>query len=149
MRVFLEPGSDAGTRGGGRRRYLGVAAVVAVLILAVLGTACTSSKGELQWTGNYFKNPDLVWNAIELTLIELDYDVTAENREDGTIRAETDASENGAVIVLTIDQVMRTEPQVNVYVKPSFASAGPGTDPDLLKAAGDAFMKGLDAKLNP
>jgi hypothetical protein len=132
-----------------RPMYRGAVAAFAIVSLLVVGSACTSSKGDSQWRGNYFKDPDSVWNAIELTLLELDYDVTDENREDGIIRAESESSEGGAVVVLAIDQVMRTQDQVNVFVKPSFATGATDADPDRLKAAGDAFMKSLNEKLNP
>ena len=51
------------------------------------------------------------------------------------------------MIALAIDQVMRTQDQVNVYVKPSFGGDRGSADPDLLKAAADAFVKALEKQL--
>jgi hypothetical protein len=124
-----------------------VRAAAALLAVVVTLSACATSGGGSQWTGSYFKDPDSVWNAIELTLLEFDYEVSTRNREDGVIRAESEPDEDGAVILLAIDQVMRTEDQVKVYIKPSFSVQGPSKSQDLLKAAADAFLKSLDAKL--
>jgi hypothetical protein len=51
------------------------------------------------------------------------------------------------VIALAIDQVVNTESQVSVYVKPSFAGDEWSTDPDLLKSAADEFVKELNSAL--
>ena len=136
---------------GGRSPVREVFVASAVVFLVVMVAACASSKGESadSWRGNYFMNPDRVWNAIELTLIDLDYEVIKENRPDGVIQAESSLDEDGTVILLAIDQMMRTEDQVNVFVKPSFGGDGGDANPDLLKAAADAFMKSLNARLNP
>jgi len=135
---------------GGRRRMREFLIATAVIFLIVAMSACASSKGgsAKSWTGNYFRDPDRVWNAIELTLIDLDYEITKKNRPDGVLRAESNPSEDGTVIALAIDQVMRTEDQVNVYVKPSFGGDGGDGNPDLLKAAADTFMASLNSKLN-
>jgi len=126
-------------------------AVVALFIVMIVSlTACSTSFGapDGTWRANYFKDPDSVWNAIELTLTELDYEVIEQNRNDGVIRAESNPADDGTVIALAIDQVMRTNDQVNVFVKPSFGSDGGSANPDLLKAASDEFMKNLNAKLD-
>jgi uncharacterized lipoprotein len=129
------------------RRLVAVTALVAVVISL---TACSTLQGssENTWTASFFKDPDSVWNAIELSLLELDYEVADQNRPDGVIRAESSPAEDGTVIALAIDQVMRTEDQVNVYVKPSFGGDRGSTDPDLLKAAADEFVRVLKGKLN-
>jgi hypothetical protein len=54
---------------------------------------------------------------------------------------------DGTVIALAIDQVMRTEDQVKVYVKPSFSGDEGSTNPDLLKAAADQFLKAVSDTL--
>jgi hypothetical protein len=126
-------------------------AVVALLIVVVVSlTACSTSFGapDGTWKASYFANPDRVWASIEITLIDLDYEITSENRPDGIIRATSEPSEDGTVILLAIDQVMRTEDQVHVYVKPSFVGEEGSQDPGLLKAASDAFMTALNDKLN-
>ncbi len=126
----------------------GFSAITALVVMVISMTACsTQQTSDDTWTATFFDNPDRVWNAIEVALLELDYEVVSENRADGVIRAESSASDDGTVIALAIDQVMRTEDQVNVYVKPSFGGDQGSADPDLLRAAADAFVKNLEDKL--
>lgn len=127
------------------------AVVVALFVMMVVSSsACSTFKGSSEgtWNSSFFTNPDRVWEAIQLSLIELDYEVESENREDGVIRATSEPAEDGTVIALAIDQVMRTEDQVHVYVKPSYTGDGGSEDLDRLKAAADEFMKTLNDKLN-
>ena len=124
--------------------------VATVLVSGIVSlSACSSTDSS---TGgrraNFFKDPDRVWAAIELSLLELDYEVTESNRFDGWIRAQSVPAEDGTVIELAIDQVVRTDDQVSVYVKPSFGSSGGADNPDLLKAAADALVKTLETTLN-
>jgi hypothetical protein len=145
----LSRGKDRTT--ASMRRPLGeVLVATAVVFLVVILSACATSEGDSasSWRGNYFKDPDSVWGAIEVSLIELDYEVTDKNRYDGVIRAESSPADDGTVIILSIDQVMRTGDDVNVFVKPAFAGGDGSANPDLLKAAADEFMKTLNAKLN-
>ena len=130
------------------RHNLGLASV-ALVFTVLLAAGCSSYQAspEGTWTATYFENPDRVWNAIELALLELDYEVITENRDDGVIRAESSADDDGMVIALAIDQVMRTQDQVNVYVKPAVVGDQGSSDPDLLKAAADEFVKVLENKL--
>jgi len=126
-------------------------AVVAVLITVFVAlSGCSAIKGspEGTWRVNFFTDPDRVWGAIELSLLELEYEVTEENRYDGVIRAISAPSDDGTVIELAIDQVARTEDQVKVYVKPSFGGDEGSTNPDLLKAAADEFIKAVNDTLN-
>jgi hypothetical protein len=131
------------------RRLIGLAAAIGLAASMFSTGACSSFEGSSEgiWTASYFENPDRVWNAIELALLELDYDVVTENRVDGVIRAESGASDDGTVIALAIDQVMRTQDQVKVYVKPSLGGDRGSADPDLLKAAAEAFLENLEDKL--
>lgn len=125
-------------------------AIVALAIGMVVSlAACSTFKGSSDgtWNTSYFTNPDRVWGAIQLSLIDLDYEVVSENRDDGIIRATSEAAEDGTVIALAIDQVMRTEDQVHVYLKPSFAGDQGSTNPDLLRAAAEELIKALDDKL--
>jgi len=125
--------------------------IVAVLIAMVVSlSSCSTIKGSSDgtWTASFFTDPDRVWGAIEISLIELDYEVTEKNRFDGVIRARLEPANDGTVIALAIDQVVRTEDQVKVYVKPSFAGDEGSTNPDLLKAAADTFIKTLNSQLN-
>jgi uncharacterized lipoprotein len=116
-----------------------------VVVLAACSTINGSSEGT--WTTSYFTDPDRVWGAIQIALIDLDYEVESENRPDGVIRAKSEPTEDGTVIALAIDQVMRTEDQVHVYIKPSFATDDGSQNPDSLKAAADELIKALDEKL--
>lgn len=123
--------------------------VTGVLVMALSLAACSSLGNTPEgWRVNSFKDPDTVWTAIEVTLLELDYEVVAKNRPDGVIRAESGAADDGTVIELTIDQVVRTDDQVSVYVKPSFVGDGGSVDPDLLKAAADEFVRTLKGTLS-
>jgi len=125
--------------------------VVVALFLAMVVSlpACSTFKGSSDgtWNTSYFTNPDRVWDAIQLSLIDLDYEVVSENRDDGIIRATSEPAEDGTVIALAIDQVARTEDQVHVYIKPSFSGDEGSTNPDLLRAAADELIKALDDKL--
>ena len=136
---------------GGRWRCNRERAVVAILIATVVSLwSCSTFKGSSEgtWSASYFTDPDRVWGAVEISLIDLNYEVVSKNRPDGVIRAKSESADDGTVIELAIDQVMRTEDQVKVYVKPSFAGAGGSKNPDLLKAAADEFMKAVNDTLN-
>ena len=123
--------------------------VTGILVVALSLAACSSLGGAPDgWRVNSFKDSDSVWTAIEVTLLELDYEIVAKNRPDGVIRAESGAADDGTVIALAIDQVVRTDDQVSVYVKPSFVGDGGSVDPDLLKAAADNFVRTLESTLN-
>jgi uncharacterized lipoprotein len=125
-------------------------ATVAVLVAMVMSlAACSTFNGSSDgtWHTSFFTDPDRVWGTIQLALIDLDYEVVSENRNDGIIRAISEPAEDGTVINLAIDQVMRTQDQVNVYIKPSFAGDQGSANPDLLRAAADELIKALDDKL--
>jgi len=122
---------------------LPVSGVVIVLFFCL---ACSSlfKSSPASWTGNYFQNPDRVWANILETLIDLDYVVAEKNRPNGTIQTEPHAGKDHPGVVLSISQVMYTNDQVNVYVKPS---GGDGADSETLKAAADQFMAALNKNL--
>ena len=124
-----------------------MAALAIVMVISLSSCSTFEGSSDGTWNTSYFTNPDRVWGAIQLALIDLDYEVESENREDGIIRATSDPAEDGTVIELAIDQVMRTEDQVHVYIKPTFATDGGSQNPDLLKAAADELIKALDEKL--
>jgi hypothetical protein len=135
----------------GRWRWSRELAIVAIFIAIVVSvSSCSTFKGSSDgtWTASYFTDPDRVWGAIEISLIDLNYEVVSKNRPDGVIRARSEPADDGTVIALAVDQVMRTEDQVKVYVKPSFAGDEGSTNPDLLKAAADEFMKAVNDTLN-
>lgn len=101
-------------------KRLAVLAVV-VIVMASLGCASLKTEGH-PWTTHYVGDPDLVWQALHLAMIELDYEVESESRFDGTISAVRTADDQTGTVVLSIDQIMRTN-DVNVYVR---VAAGPG-----------------------
>jgi hypothetical protein len=127
-----------------------IAAALVVIAWTLSLSACSTLKGNSDntWTSSFFTDPDRVWGSIHLSLIELDYEVVSENRPDGVIRARSEPGNDGTVIALAIDQVMRTEDQVKVYIKPSFAGDEGSKNTNLLKAAADEFVRILNSKLN-
>ena len=80
------------------RRLIGFSATTGLVAAVISMGACSSLNGspEGTWTATSFENPDRVWNAIELALLELDYEVVTENRADGVIRAESSANDDAA-----------------------------------------------------
>ncbi|MEJ2581254.1 MAG: hypothetical protein P8127_06395 [Acidobacteriota bacterium] len=122
---------------------------ILLIVIVAISIGCSAYLGSSDdsWTATFFKDPDRVWSAIELVLIDLDYEVVEENRTDGMVRAQSDPAEDGTVVALAIDQVMRTNDQVNVYVKPSFVGDAGSRNPDALKAAADEFVKALQSKV--
>jgi len=126
------------------------AAALFLIALTLSLSACSTLKGNSDntWTSSFFTDPDRVWGSIHLVLIELDYEVVSENRFDGVIRAKSEPADDGTVIALAIDQVMRTGDQVKVYIKPSFAGDEGSKNTNLLKAAADEFVRTLNSKLN-
>ena len=147
FRSGYRPDAASTSRGGHLARdILPVTVVISALTfcLACSSVSLAPSDGS---TSSYFLNPDRVWAAILETLIDLDYEVAESNRPDGTIRTAPQSNDEGPDIVLSIDQVMHTQDQVNVYIKPSAAEAGVTVDPGVLKAAADRFKASLDKKL--
>jgi len=143
-------GSNCGFKAGRWHRYRERAIAAVLIAMAVSLASCSTIKGSSEgtWSTSYFTDPDRVWGAIEISLIDLDYEVVSKNRYDGVIRAISAPSDDGTVIELAIDQVARTEDQVKVYVKPSFGGDEGSTNPDLLKAAADEFIKAVNDTLN-
>ena len=145
----LVSGHGTTARGGQGVRRLAVALTVIATVVSLFACASTTGAPKGAWRANYFVNPDRVWNAIEGSLLDAHYTIIEENRFDGTIRAESAAEKDGTVVVLDINQVVYTNDQVNVYVRPSFAEGATSADAQLLKTAGDQFMAILNAKLKP
>jgi hypothetical protein len=106
-----------------RSRFGSVTVILglALLSLSVFGCALTNPSSD-PWVLTYVGSPDDVWVACHIALVELDYDVESENREDGLVRAVRPGAEEGSTEVLSLDQIMRTN-DVKVYVR---AAAGPG-----------------------
>ena len=105
------------------RTRLGSATVILGLALvALMSFGCAATKPSSDpWVINYVGSPDDVWVACHIALVELDYDVESENRQDGLVRAVRAGAEEGSTEVLSLDQIMRTN-DVKVYVR---AVAGP------------------------
>jgi hypothetical protein len=93
---------------------------MALLVFGVFGCAATKPSSD-PWVINYVGSPDDVWVACHIALVELDYDVESENRDDGLVRAVRPGATEGSTEVLSLDQIMRTN-DVKVYVR---AAAGP------------------------
>jgi hypothetical protein len=113
-----------------------------LLVIAAVGiAACTSSFG----TGEpatlvYVGSSDDTWTAIHIVLIDLDYDVEKENRDEGTIRATRTADETRPRSVLTIDQVARTE-TISLYVRAQAVPGDPPMDEDQSRALAEEFLQ--------
>lgn len=108
------------TTGAGRSLRL-LLVITAIVIAACSSTSTTGEPETLVYVGS----SDDTWTAIHIVLIDLDYDVEKENRDEGTIRATRSADETRPRSVLTIDQVARTE-TISLYVR---AQAAPGDPP--------------------
>jgi hypothetical protein len=105
-----------------RTRFGSVTAILGLtlLVFSVFGCAATKPSSD-PWVINYVGSPDDVWVACHIALVELDYDVESENRQDGLIRAVRPGAAEGSTEVLSLDQLMRSN-DVKVYVR---AAAGP------------------------
>jgi len=124
------------------------ALMLAVVLAPGLMMSCASVKNPPGTvTAQFFQNPDRVWEAIQISLENLEYVVESSNRDEGVIRAARPAADQTPWIALDINQVMHTEDQVNVFVKgvAGDPSAAPGQD-ELEKAAQD-FVTVLKRKL--
>jgi len=122
--------------------------VLAAVMTAALMVSCASVKNPPGTvTAQFFQNPDRVWEAIQISLENLEYEVESSNRDEGKIRAAKPADDQTPWIALDINQVMNTQDQVNVYVRgvAEDPSAAPGQD-ELEKAAQD-FVTVLKRKL--
>lgn len=110
-------------RGQDMRTRLGSAtAILGIALVALMSFGCAATKPSSDpWVVNYVGSPDDVWAACHIALVDLDYDVESENRQDGLIHAVRPGAEEGMTEVLSLDQIMRTN-DVKVYVR---AAAGP------------------------
>jgi len=117
-----------------------------ILVLAV-GLGCASFQRSADpWTTRYVGSPDYVWAAIHISLVDLGYDVESEDRVDGTIRAVRKADGEDPPVVLTIDQVMRSD-TVKVYVRVAAGPDAPAIDRDQQEALAQEFLAGVNAVL--
>ncbi len=123
-----------------------VSRFVAVALL-VFSLACSTRQptDENTLRASFFQNADRVWSAIQMSLIDLDYEMGDSNRMDGTMSASSSVGET--TIELDIRQIQYTEDQVNVFVRPVDGGGTTAAEAGALRAAGDAFMKLLSSKL--
>ena len=97
-------------------------AILGMVLVAMLSFGCAATKPSSDpWIFSFIGSPDDVWTASHIVLVELNYDVESENRQDGLISAVRPGAAEGSTEVLSLDQVMRTN-DVKVYVR---AAAGP------------------------
>jgi len=112
-----------------------------------LSFACASTPaGGDDWATQYVGSPDRVWAAIQLSLDELGYSIEDENRPDGRLRAVSTPSQQEAVVVLRIDQIMRSN-IVKVYVKVNNDPSDPQLDLEQREAAAREFLAELNGRL--
>lgn len=125
-------------------RFGSVAVILglALVLLFVFGCAATKPSSD-PWVFNFVGSPDDVWVASHIALVELDYDIESENREDGLVRAVRPGAEENSTEVLSLDQIMRSN-EVKVYVR---AAAGPG-EPAMNAARKEALANEFLAVVN-
>lgn len=121
---------------------------VGIILLAVVTVSCSSSGGGDTYRANFFQNPDRTWAAVELNLIELDYEIESSNRVDGIIQAVGEEGDDGVRVALRIDHVLRVQDQVNVYVKPRDGGGSTRASDAALDRAATAFLTELRKKLD-
>ncbi len=125
-------------------RFGSATAILGMAFVALMSFGCAATKPSSDpWVINYVGSPDDVWVACQIALVELDYDVETENRQDGLVRAVRPGAEEGSTEVLSLDQIMRTN-DVKVYVR---AAAGPG-QPAMDAARKEAVAKEFLALVN-
>mgnify|MGYP001817842212 CR=1 FL=1 len=127
-------------------RFPGVA--IGMLVLAAAAMSCSSSGGGDAYRANFFQNPDRTWGAVEVTLIELDYEIESSNRVDGIIEAVGEEGDDGVRVALRIDHVLRVQDEVNVYVKPRDGGGSTTASDAALDRAATAFLTELRKKLD-
>lgn len=121
-------------------------AVSAVMIGFLVSCASTQNPPGTVAT-HFFQNPDRVWDGIEVTLDTLGYEIESSNRADGVIRAAPTAASATPGTALEINQVMNTDDEVRVYVKPVPVDPGAGENPEELSRAATDFISVLRRKL--
>ena len=104
-----------------------------VVMMGGLGCASSATDGD-PWSTHYVGSPDDVWVSIHIALVELDYEVESENREDGKVRAVRDGDDENS-----IDQIMRSE-EVRVYVRVASGPGEPTMSRDQQEESAKAFL---------
>lgn len=128
-------------------RHARIACAVAGVLAGFL-VGCVSSPYDASDTSivSSWQNPDRVWSAIEQTLSELGYDIVDSNRFDGRIHASGES--DGATVELDISQVVFTEDQVKVFIKPRSGGGGRGPASELSRQAARDFAAALTKKVS-
>jgi len=130
----LVRGRDMSRLVGRRLAVLGMT----VVMMGGLGCASSATGGD-PWSTHYVGSPDDVWVSIHIALVELDYDVESENREDGKVRAVRDGDDENSTVVLSIDQIMRNE-EVKVYVRVAEGPGEPAMSRNLMEKHAKDFL---------
>lgn len=123
------------TTGAGRSLRL-LLVITAMAIAACSSTSTTGDPATLVYVGS----SDDTWTAIHIVLVDLDYDVEKENRDEGTIRAIRSAGDTRPRSVLTIDQVARTE-TISLYVRAEAAPGDPPLDDTRRRELAEEFLQ--------
>jgi hypothetical protein len=130
-----------------RRAAAGWIMVLLLVSSVVLTTACSStSKADDPATLVYVGSPNDTWTAIHIVLIDLDYDVASEDRNEGKIRATRTADGTRPGSVLTIDQVARHD-TISLYVRAEAASGDSPMDAAQRQDLAKAFLEPVKALL--
>lgn len=140
----------AGTaNASGHGRSLSRPARFGLILLAIGLSGCAITQPSSDpWTLSYVGSPDAVWSAIHVALINLDYDVESENRNDGVIRALRGGTDDAPAAILSIDQVMRSD-DVKVFIRVAAAPEEPAFTFDQREAAAEEFRSALEILLYP
>ena len=122
--------------------------VIVVVGLVVVGSACATGQNQSKndWMRGYLDDPDRVWAATLQVLDDLGYQVEEEDRIDGTIRAVAVEDVPHKGVVLSIDQIKRTD-IVRVHVFAGDSRGGQQPDVNKFSVAADAFLNALDIML--
>jgi len=121
--------------------------VLALVSSAVFTAACSStSKTDQPATLVYVGSSDDTWTAMQIVLIELDYDITSEDRNEGRIKATRAADGTRPGSVLAIDQVARTD-TISLYVRAAAAAGDPSLDDMQRQTLAEEFLGPVKALL--
>ena len=118
----------------------GPVAVALVLAIASLIGCSSTSGGDKPWVIQYVGSSDNTWTAMQITLIDLDYTVESEHRDEGRIRAVREATDTRPASVLDIDQLARQD-MVDLYIKVEAAPGEPPLDATQKEALAQEFIE--------
>jgi hypothetical protein len=124
-------------------RLLGLGVTVALALAMIAACSSGPYMKPDPWMRQYLDPPDRVWQAIQISLDELEYTIESSNRPDGKIEAITSTDESEPPVGLLIDQVVWSEGEAKVYVKPADGNA----ESEAYQKAAKAFLDELDKQL--